>query len=740
MFTRRKLLKTIVVTAGSLSAASLLSACHDDQDSTQGRDPSEVFPQSVASGDPRTESVVLWTRIEDLANPGVDQSVGLEVSTSSDFSTLVVGEYFTALVVHDHCLKVRVTGLQAGTTYYYRFTCNNTTSNTGRTRTAAAAGVDTPVKFAFLSCQDFIGRYYNSYLMLQDQDLDFIVFLGDYIYETTGDDQFQVESGTRRVEFDDLDGALRLGVAPDYFYAAASLDNYRQLYRIYRSDPLLQRVHEQFAFINTWDDHEYSDDCWGETSTYYDGAQAEINRQRRQFAEQAFFEFTPIDQYSVADETVSSTGALTVSDSQLFPDTRIYREFLFGQHVHLFMTDYRTYRPDHLVPEEAFPATVVMTQTELETFFTGKGEDFADVSANYSPYVDIDDEAYADKKAALVLALTSAYEDAFSAKGIDPAASTASINALVAAGTTGFLAVNQVNNYLDESLKFTDTGAMPLGLAYSTLGKTTLFSDVGARYFVVKPIFDVFAEAKTLDAGTPNVLGDAQTQWLTDGLYGSTATWKLVGSSVSFAPLILDLAEPALPFIEPFYYDFVPPSFRQAFYFDVDHWDGFPVQKRALLEGVLGETGAITLAGDVHSSYVTEHPVSESGKRSFDFTGAAVSSGTWGEFTATAAASINPSLVRLVGFLDTALEQATTRESVTSKVHFASTKEHGISIMTVTGSSARVDFHLVPSTETVDEASVSVVATSYYDNASSFLAKRRIVSFEIVDGVLSRIE
>ena len=80
MLTRRRLLKTMMVTAGSVSAASLLAACHDHADAGASVDAATVFPQSVASGDPRPESVVLWTRVEVAGAENQDARVGLEVS------------------------------------------------------------------------------------------------------------------------------------------------------------------------------------------------------------------------------------------------------------------------------------------------------------------------------------------------------------------------------------------------------------------------------------------------------------------------------------------------------------------------------------------------------------------------------------------------------------------------------------------------------------------------------------
>ena len=78
--------------------------------------------------------------------------------------------------------------------------------------------------------------------------------------------------------------------------AAKSVGNYRDLYRTYRSDPLLQQVHARWPIIATWDDHEYSDDCWGSTATYFNGRKNEKDDERRRNAEQAFFEYLPIDE------------------------------------------------------------------------------------------------------------------------------------------------------------------------------------------------------------------------------------------------------------------------------------------------------------------------------------------------------------------------------------------------------------------------------------------------------------
>src|SRR6185295_9498300 len=104
------------------------------------------------------------------------------------------------------------------------------------------ADADVAVKFAFVSCSDYIGRYYNSYVALAQEDLDFWVHLGDYIYETTGNPTFQNTTG-RTIKFTEQDNAIPLGDPNAPYFAAKNLSNYREIYRTIRSDKALQKVH-----------------------------------------------------------------------------------------------------------------------------------------------------------------------------------------------------------------------------------------------------------------------------------------------------------------------------------------------------------------------------------------------------------------------------------------------------------------------------------------------------------------
>ena len=306
-----------LVLAAALLAASTVSA--------------QMFPESVASGDPTPTSVILWTRAV-TPDGGYPDGVDLEVAIDPGFQDVVFTRELEVDEAYDGVVKVKVDNLQPYTVYYYRFMAQDgdttETSPVGRTKTAPTPDMDVDVRFAVVYCQDYIGRYYNTFLKLlmdHDEDIDFVVHLGDYIYETTGDPDFQDPDSDRTIEFDDTEGAIPLGDPDDPYYAAASLSNYRQLYRTYRSDPMLQQVHERWPMIVIWDDHEYSDDRWQATATYTNGRTDENDPDRLRNAEQAFFEWIPID------VGLGTDGTLDIGASVLYPNTLVYRDFLFGQ-------------------------------------------------------------------------------------------------------------------------------------------------------------------------------------------------------------------------------------------------------------------------------------------------------------------------------------------------------------------------------------------------------------------------
>ncbi|RYZ63056.1 MAG: hypothetical protein EOP08_11560, partial [Proteobacteria bacterium] len=230
--------------------------------------------------------------------------------------------------------------------YFYRFESEGTTTRVARTKTAPAIDADVPVRYAMCACQDYIGRYWHSWQALLEEapDLDFVMYLGDYIYESVNDSRFQSsDPSTRAIVLPD---GIDTSPAQDGSrIAAGSLADYRALYKIYRSDPLLREIHRRYPFVLTWDDHEFADDCWGDHSTSFAEKDpqtgdftSEQDTPRRQTASRAFAEYQPAD-------IARAPGAA-------FPaDLTIYRSLRFGKHVEVFMTDQRMYRDDHVVKE-----------------------------------------------------------------------------------------------------------------------------------------------------------------------------------------------------------------------------------------------------------------------------------------------------------------------------------------------------------------------------------------------------
>lgn len=306
------------------------------------------FPQGLASGDPRPDRILLWTRIDPTAaGKTITDAVDVYFFIAEDEAlTRIVGQgTVSASPDEDHTIRVIPTGLAPGRTYYYRFEAAKTTTRIGRTKTAPDPNADVPVKFAFCSCQDYIGRYWHSWKALLDENvnLDFILWLGDYIYESVNDPRFQSTSPDRAIK-------LPIGMDTSEAHdgsriAAGTLEDYRTLYKVYRSDPLLREVHRLYPFILTWDDHEFADDCWQDHSTSFNELDPvtkqfteEKNTPRRKAANRAFSEFQPAE--------------ISYNKDAPFPtDIKIYRQLSYGKHVDIFITDQRLYRADHLIPE-----------------------------------------------------------------------------------------------------------------------------------------------------------------------------------------------------------------------------------------------------------------------------------------------------------------------------------------------------------------------------------------------------
>lgn len=335
---RRAFLKSGIFLTMSAAAAPGVLRANDDDDDDERRSPRgrHRFGAGVMSGDPRATSVVLWTRCEPIATVRPVR-LRLEVALDPGFRAVVAREVLWALPRWDYTVRHKLTGLRPYTTYWYRFRAGADESITGRTRTAPRAGRGEPgeVRFAYLSCQDWDANHWATIEALAEEDVDFVVHLGDYIYESIG------PRGAADPAHPPI--VLPNGTARGNQRYATTLADYRHLYRTYRSDPRMQKLHARHPLIAIWDDHEFSNDAWQDHETYSNANVAQ--RSRRRAASQAWFENMPADVPFDADDPS-------------FTNIRIWRDFEFGSLVHLVMTDERLYRSDHAVPE-----ALVATQT-----------------------------------------------------------------------------------------------------------------------------------------------------------------------------------------------------------------------------------------------------------------------------------------------------------------------------------------------------------------------------------------
>ncbi|KAE8391539.1 PhoD-like phosphatase-domain-containing protein [Aspergillus alliaceus] len=307
--------------------------------------PSQLnFTHGVASGDPYADSVILWTRVapsleSDMSEVTVSGTVGLYSHNTEPYikasahpicvdyrvyedkerhQVVDKGRAYTTSDI-DYTLKVEATGLKPFTTYWYQFQiCNsNITSPIGRTKTAPGPDDATEeIKLAVYSCSNYPSGYFNAYgNVVRKDSVDYVLHLGDYIYETRNG----------------IVGTEERAVLPerDIF----TLYDYRTRLGFYRTDLDLVASHQNFAWIPVWDDHEIADNGYRdgfshlnntEESFRNDGPHVSVD-QRKMNAVRAYFEWMPLRQVDMDD------------------GLRIWRSFKMGNLFDLIMLDTRHY-------------------------------------------------------------------------------------------------------------------------------------------------------------------------------------------------------------------------------------------------------------------------------------------------------------------------------------------------------------------------------------------------------------
>ncbi|MHC3472556.1 alkaline phosphatase D family protein [Streptomyces sp. 7R007] len=330
---------------GAAAAATLDAARIDDFPFTLG----------VASGDPLPDSVVLWTRLApspyepDGGLPAQPVDVDWEMAEDENFATIVRSGTATAFPEYHHTVHVEPAGLDPGREYYYRFRTGTWISDTGRTRTAPAAGsAVASLTLAAVSCQAYTDGYFTAYRHLSEDDVDLVFHVGDYMYEYAVD-----AAGGARAYTDRVLPAL-------YNHESTTLEDYRLRYALYKTDPDLRAAHAAHPFVVAFDDHE--------TENNYAGAISENNDPPDQFllrraaAYRAYWENQP----------------LRAPQLPVGPDMQLYRRLNWGSLAQFDVLDTRQYRSDQAYgdgkhvpgPESEDPART-MTGSAQESWLLG---------------------------------------------------------------------------------------------------------------------------------------------------------------------------------------------------------------------------------------------------------------------------------------------------------------------------------------------------------------------------------
>ena len=320
--------RQILLAAASLAIASPLRLL------AQPRFQATPFTLGVASGYPLPDGVVLWTRLapEPLNTSGnggmADAAVTVtwEVAADDAFRTIVRKGTALATAEWAHSVHVEIGGLQAARWYHYRFHAGEATSAVGRFRTAPAVdAANDHLRLALASCQHYEQGYFAAYRHMARENLDLVVHVGDYIYESS--------FGSNLV---------RSHASPEPF----TLSGYRNRYALYKSDADLQAAHAAFPWLVTWDDHEVSNDYANDRSQRNDPP--EVFLQRRAAAYQAYYEHMPLPAWA------RPRG----------PHAQLYGQSAFGQLAKISVLDDRQYRSHQVCARPGRGGSVVVKAAE----------------------------------------------------------------------------------------------------------------------------------------------------------------------------------------------------------------------------------------------------------------------------------------------------------------------------------------------------------------------------------------
>ncbi|GEK11245.1 alkaline phosphatase D family protein [Pseudoalteromonas peptidolytica] len=310
-FTRRDFIKSALIGIGAATVSVSLTGCGSSgSKDIASNDFTVAFDHGVASGDPLSDKVILWTRVTPQGNPS-SVALTLQVSESQDFGVLLQSHQLVAQAKNDYTVKVDLSDLSANSQYFYRFVTTETHSPIGRCKTLPVNDVN-QVKLAVMSCANYPAGYFHVYAeAAKRNDLDAVLHLGDYIYEY-GMGGYATDNATQMGRALESDNAEEI----------ISLNDYRLRYAKYRTDPGLQALHANTPFIAVWDDHEVCNDSYLDGAENHNEGEGEYS-DRKLAALQAYYEWMPVR---------------PMVKGQL---ESLYRKFEFGDLLSLYMLDTR---------------------------------------------------------------------------------------------------------------------------------------------------------------------------------------------------------------------------------------------------------------------------------------------------------------------------------------------------------------------------------------------------------------
>jgi alkaline phosphatase D len=336
---------------------------------TKATERRDLFPQGVASGDPTANSVILWTR-RPPAKDSAASTLVVEISTTPDFKKIHAGGTVNISADSDWTCRFLVTDLKPNREYWYRFIDEHGfASRTGRTITAPADDSDDTVRFTFVSCQcpnegglqAYRKMIFEDEARAKDQRLNFVLHLGDFIYEVTwyAEDNPKGNRGRRIRDLYKFPQGRKVGD----FHLPVTLEDYRTLYRAYLEDPDLQDARARWPFVCIWDNHEFA---WAGFQSWYvaGGGYNAPAQNQKVFANQAWWEFIPAMVQQPGNPKFEKFQAPVVVDTPMeeFNDDglseepnnlkainslKIQRVLRWGKNVDLLLTDNWSFRsPD----------------------------------------------------------------------------------------------------------------------------------------------------------------------------------------------------------------------------------------------------------------------------------------------------------------------------------------------------------------------------------------------------------